>query len=287
MVRALNWAFPFDMSGDSHASGEGKSTNKNGGNKGKQNSPPPTRPTPTSTSRPALSKTTSTSPPTSTSTSALVRLWSSIPEADTVRINSVMGRETDPGVTARLRATSLYGCTAIVVVDELGMVLGHIAQEGKGNNIYTLESIPQVGEYLTTFVKHGGLVFDFGRETHAIIYYSRGKASFTGGRIDIGLNCIKNYLVTLGVQEANVHFSQYTSGGPTVGPRSKLVVESVYNNNARRTNVYIAKEDPIWQRDFTKPLRPARFNFQPGPPLPRLSHNDQVAFERHCDFAAG
>ncbi|EZF74117.1 hypothetical protein H105_04127 [Trichophyton soudanense CBS 452.61] len=185
------------------------------------------------------------------STTALVRLWSSIPVAVTVPINSVMGRKTDPGVTASLRTTSLYGCTAIVVVDELGMVLGHIAQEGKGNNIYTLESIPQVGEYLT-----------------------KGKASFTGGRIDIGLNCIKNYLVTLGVQEANVHFSQYTSGGPTVGPRSKLVVESVYDNNARRTNVYIAKEDPIWQRDFTKPLRPARFNIQPGPPLPRLSHND-------------
>lgn len=75
-----------------------------------------------------------------------------------------MGRKTDPGVTASFRTTSLYGCTAIVVVDELGMVLGHIAQEGKGNNIYTLESIPQVGEYLTKFVRNGGLVFDFGKK---------------------------------------------------------------------------------------------------------------------------
>ncbi|EZF74118.1 hypothetical protein H105_04128 [Trichophyton soudanense CBS 452.61] len=58
MVRALNRAFPFDMSGASHAvesngigtlghlevrgnsHSKGKSTNKNGGNKGKQNSPP-------------------------------------------------------------------------------------------------------------------------------------------------------------------------------------------------------------------------------------------------------
>lgn len=189
--------------------------------------------------------------------------------------------------TLNTRSVPLYGCTAIVVVDELGMVLGHIAQEGRGTNIYTLESIPQTGKYLDTFVKNGGLAFDFGRETHAIIYYSRGKASFTGGRIDIGVNCIKNYIISLGVPEANVHFSHYTEGASELSPRSKLVVESVYYKNARRTNVYIAKESPVWQRDYTEPLTPARFNFQPGPPLPRLSHNDQVAFERHYDFTAG
>ncbi|EGE06630.1 hypothetical protein TEQG_05628 [Trichophyton equinum CBS 127.97] len=190
------------------------------------------------------------SPPTSTSTSALVRLWESISDADTVRGSGVKGIRNSPGVTTRLRTTPLSGCTAIVVLDELGIILGHIAQEGIGNNIYTLESIPQTGKYLKdTFVDKGSLVFDYG-----------------------------------GVREADVHFSQYTARASELSPRSKLVVESVDYKNARRTNVYIANETPVWQRDYTEPLAPARFKFQPGPSLPRLSHNDQMVFESHCDF---
>ncbi|KAK2742718.1 hypothetical protein FQN57_005173 [Myotisia sp. PD_48] len=175
--------------------------------------------------------------------SHLEQLWKGT--RNKVGAGGVIYEQLDLRHPAKYAASEITGCTVVVVIDGMNIVLGHFAEESRGGEGYTLEN-PAATDKIVKKLDNEMVAGDW--TTQAVAYIVHSNNTSTGKK---GVQKLEACLKKHQVPAANIREHRYHAGASTVGHRGKVVVTlDPLPAGRAMLRLYISNDTPVYTRQL-------------------------------------